>query len=490
MELIQKTAAQLHQLLRDREITAAEITDAVFAQIAACEPQVQSYLALTEESARKTAALVDEKLAAGEELPPLAGIPIAVKDNLCTEGVTTTCASKMLYNFVPPYSATVVKKVEENLLPITGKVNLDEFAMGSSCENSHFQKTHNPHDLSRVPGGSSGGSAASVAAGEAVLALGSDTGGSIRQPASFCGIVGLKPTYGAVSRYGLVAFASSLDQVGPMARSCEDTAMLFSAISGADEMDATSCDRGHRADYRDYLARDVKGMTIGIPKEYFGEGIDEEVSAAVMQAAEVFRSLGAQVKEVSLPSSPHALSAYYIISSAEASSNLARFDGVKYGYRSEHYQNLQEMYVNTRTEGFGAEVKRRIMLGTYVLSSGYFDAYYKKGKAFQSALCAEFDACFADCDFLLTPTVPQTAFKLGENIDDPVKMYKSDICTVPVNIAGLPALAMPCGRDGQGLPIGMQLIGPHFGEDVLLSAGHRYEQATGYQFTVPAIASK
>ncbi|MBC3515732.1 Asp-tRNA(Asn)/Glu-tRNA(Gln) amidotransferase subunit GatA [Neobittarella massiliensis] len=487
MELYKKTAAELAEMLAAGSCTATEIVEDIYAQIDAVEGQVDAYLTLCREDALAQAAEIDRRRAAGEKLPPLAGVPIAVKDNICTEGVSTTCASKMLENFVPPYSATVVDKLRQAGLITIGKVNMDEFAMGSSCENSHFKKTKNPHDLTRVPGGSSGGSAAALAACEATLALGSDTGGSIRQPAAFCGVVGLKPTYGAVSRYGLVAFASSLDQIGPMGRSCEDVAMLLSVITGKDELDATSTDCAHRDDYRAYLDQDVAGMRVGLPKEYFGEGVSQEVQSAVLAAADTYRRLGAEVVEVSIPSTAHALSAYYIISSAEASSNLARFDGVKYGYRAKEYESLTDMYVNSRTEGFGDEVKRRIMLGTYVLSSGYFDAYYKKGKAFQRQLCCEFEQAFAQCDFLITPTVPTTAFKLGENVDDPVAMYKSDICTVTVNIAGLPALSMPCGKDAAGLPIGMQLIGPKFGEDKLLSAGHAYEKATGWHYALPQI---
>jgi len=485
MSLNNKTAAELSKMLNSKEISAVELTKDVFSQIADVEEKVGAYVTLCEENALKAAQAVDQKRANGEELSALAGIPIAVKDNLCTDGILTTCSSKMLYNFVPPYNATVVDKLYKNDMIITGKTNMDEFAMGSSCETSYYKKTANPFDLSRVPGGSSGGSAAAVAAGEAILSLGSDTGGSIRQPAAFCGIVGLKPTYGSVSRYGLVAFASSLDQVGPFGKTCEDTAMLFNAIAGFDKMDATSTDLAVKAQYTDFLSRDVKGMRIGIPAEFYGEGIDPEVAVAVEAAAKQFEAMGATLVKINTPLAPSALSAYYIIACAEASSNLARFDGVKYGYRTENYTNLNEMYVNTRTEGFGEEVKRRIMLGTYVLSSGSFDAYYKKAKAFQYSLMNEFNTAFEKVDFILTPTGPTTAFKFGENSDDPVKMYKSDICTVTVNIAGLPGLSMPCGYDGNGMPIGMQLIAPKFAEDVLLSAGHAFEKATDYHFNVP-----
>ena len=487
MELYNKTMAELSQMLRDKKVSAEEITKDVYVRIDQVEDKIGAYVTQTRDQALEQAKEVDKKIAAGEELSPLAGIPIAVKDNICTKDVLTTCSSKMLYNFVPPYSATVVDKLKQNNMIITGKTNMDEFAMGSSCETSYFKKTANPFDVTRVPGGSSGGSAAAVAAGEAIVSLGSDTGGSIRQPAAFCGIMGLKPTYGAVSRYGLIAFASSLDQIGPFGKCAKDVAMLFSAITQKDDMDATSTGQAHFDNYMDYLSRQVKGMTIGLPKEYFGEGIDHEVQQKVLDAAKVFESLGATVKQVSLPLSEYALSAYYIVACAEASSNLGRYDGVKYGYRAENFNNLNEMYINTRNEGFGEEVKRRIMLGTYVLSAGFYDAFYGRAKAFQEQLSAQFAQCFADCDFILTPTGPTTAFRFGENSDDPIKMYKSDICTVTVNMAGLPGLSMPCGFDSNGLPVGMQLIGPKFSEDVLLSAAHAYEQACDYCFNVPKI---
>ncbi|MDO5546963.1 MAG: Asp-tRNA(Asn)/Glu-tRNA(Gln) amidotransferase subunit GatA [Eubacteriales bacterium] len=479
MELYQKTASELSSLLQSKEISSVELTKAVFARTAQVEDTVGAYISTDEEAALARAAQIDEKRAAGEELSPLAGIPIAVKDNICTKGTATTCASKMLENFVPFYNATVVDKLNEEGLVITGKTNLDEFAMGSSCENSALQTTRNPHNPAHVPGGSSGGSAAVVAAGETPLAVGSDTGGSIRQPASFCGVVGLKPTYGTVSRYGLIAFASSLDQIGPMARSVEDAALLADVLRGADPMhDSTSIPREYDSLHAK-LDPDMKGVRIGLPKEYFGEGIDAEVSKAVLDAAEVYRGLGAEIVELSLPLSKYALPIYYILSSAEASSNLARFDGVKYGYRTQKADDLIDLYVKSRSEAFGPEVQRRIMLGTYVLSSGYYDAYYKKARAAQRAIRADYAKAFEQVDVILTPTAPTTAYQIGEKTDDPLQMYMGDICTVSVNIAGLPGLVQPCGFDSGRMPIGMQLIGPRFGEQKLLNAGLAFERATG-----------
>lgn len=478
MELYQKTASELSDMLRKKECSAAEITSSVISRIEQKEGEVGAYVTLCKEQALHNAVQVDEKLASGEELPALAGIPVGVKDNICTKDVLTTCSSKMLHNFVPPYSATAYRKLEESGAVMVGKCNMDEFAMGSSTETSSIKKTANPHDLSRVPGGSSGGSAAAVASGEAVVALGSDTGGSIRQPAAFCGIVGLKPTYGSVSRYGLVAFASSLDQIGPMGRSVKDTAMLYAAICGHDSMDATSARREY-PDFAKRLQSNLKGLKIGLPKEYFGEGIEPEIREKVMAAVQLMEQNGASVKGISLPSTPYALNAYYIIASAEASSNLARYDGVKYGYRTAEYSSLEDMYLKTRSEGFGDEVKRRIMLGTFVLSSGYYDAYYKRAKLLQKKIAGEFSDAFADCDVILTPTTPYTAFRIGENIDDPLKMYAGDICTVTVNIAGLPAISLPCGTDSKGLPVGLQMIGPKFSEQTLLDASYGYESLVG-----------
>ncbi len=483
MEYYKMTAYELSKQLQEKKISSAELTAAVFERIEQTEEKVDAYITLNKEAALRKAAEVDKKRSENAKMSNLAGIPIGIKDNICTKDVLTTCASKMLSNFVPPYNATVMDKLEACDIVMTGKLNMDEFAMGSSTETSYFKKTKNPIDLTRVPGGSSGGSAAAVAAGEAVLALGSDTGGSIRQPSSFCGTVGLKPTYGTVSRYGLVAFASSLDQIGPIGKSVKDAAMLYSAICGHDRMDATSAYRSY-PNYLDCLGKGISGLRIGIPKEYFGEGIDSEVKDSILKAAKMFEQNGACVKEISLPSTDYALSAYYIIASAEASSNLARFDGVKYGYRADSFGNLTEMYENTRSEGFGDEVKRRILLGTFVLSSGYYDAYYKRAKLLQHRIASEFAAAFCDCDVILTPTTPMTAFKLGENVDDPLKMYAGDICTVTVNIAGLPALSIPCGTDPSGLPIGMQMIGAKFSEDILLNAADWYENQVG-GFQVP-----
>ena len=481
MELFKKTATELSSMLKAKEISAVELTNDILARTEAVESKVQGYVTLTADAARKQAEAVDAKRAAGDELSDLAGIPVAIKDNICTKGILTTCASKMLYNFNPPYNATVMEKLAAHDIVMTGKANMDEFAMGSSCENSGMHPTHNPHNLNKVPGGSSGGSAAVVAAGEVPLSLGSDTGGSIRQPASFCGVVGLKPTYGAVSRYGLIAFASSLDQIGPFGRCVEDTAMLFDAITAHDpKHDSTSVKTPFEGTTRANLNADMKGKKIGLPKEYFGEGISEEVRKSVLAAAETYKSLGAEVFEISLPLSEYALPIYYILSSAEASSNLARFDGVKYGYRTPNAdEDLIALYTKSRSEGFGEEVQRRIMLGTYVLSSGYYDAYYKKARAAQRKIKAEFASAFEKCDAILTPVAPTTAYEIGSKTTNPLEMYAGDICTVSVNIAGLPAMVQPCGFDSNKMPIGMQLIGPRFGEQTLLNAGYAFEKATG-----------
>jgi aspartyl-tRNA(Asn)/glutamyl-tRNA(Gln) amidotransferase subunit A len=478
MELYEYTAYELSEMLKNKECSAVEIANSVFSRIDAVEDKVGAYVELTKEKALAKAAEVDRKAAAGEKLSPVSGIPVGIKDNICTKGVKTTCASRILENFVPPYNATVINKLDAAGAVMTGKMNMDEFAMGSSCENSYIKKTHNPRDIERVPGGSSGGSAAAVAAGEAVVALGSDTGGSIRQPAAMCGVVGLKPTYGAVSRFGLVAYASSLDQIGSFGRCVKDTAMLFDAIKGYDSFDATSCKKEFPS-IADKLTGSVKGKKIGIPAEYYGKGVDTEVKQSVMDAAHELERLGAQLVNISLPSTDYALSAYYIIACAEASSNLGRYDGVKYGRRAEKFENLIDMYERSRSEGFGSEVKRRIMLGTFVLSSGYYDAYYKKAKLTQNRISDEFADAFTKCDFILTPTSPITAFKIGERTNDPLKMYAADVCTVPVNIAGLPAVSFPCGKDGSGLPIGCQLIGPKFSEQTILDAAYCYEQNCG-----------
>ena len=476
MNLYECTGAELHRMLLDKKCSAEEIAEDTFARIARVENGIGAFITATPEQAVEAAKKVDAKLAAGEDIHPLAGIPIGIKDNICTKGVATTCASKILENFVPPYDATVIEKLKAaNYVP-TGKLNLDEFAMGSSCENSAFHITHNPRGLDKVPGGSSGGSAAAVAAGESVLALGSDTGGSIREPASYCGIIGLKPTYGSVSRYGLVAFASSLDQIGPMGRCVEDVANLFYTISGQDPRDATSMVTNYRTPAAE-LGCDLTGLRIGVPKEFY-KNVDVAVGASIYQVIRSLEARGAKVVDISLPSTDYGLSAYYIISSAEASSNLSRFDGVKYGYRAKEYTDLTDMYEKTRSEGFGDEVKRRIMLGTFVLSSGYYDAYYKKAKVFQQKVRAEYAEAFAKCDVIITPTAPTAAFKIGENVNDPLKMYASDVCTITVNIAGLPALSLPIGNDHE-MPVGMQLIGPHFSEERLLGLAKEFETMRG-----------
>ena len=485
MELFERTASELSSMLRNKECSSVEITESVYNRIEKVENKVNSYITLCKDSAIEKAKEVDNAIAEGEDLSALAGIPIAVKDNISTKGIKTTCASKMLENYIPPFNATVVDKINAADMVITGKVNMDEFAMGSSTENSYFKKTRNPHDTDRVPGGSSGGSAAAVAAGEAIVSLGSDTGGSIRQPSSYCGVIGLKPTYSSVSRYGLVAFASSLDQIGPIGRSVEDVAMLYSAICGGDKMDATSKMREY-PDFKANLSSDVSGLKIGIPAEYYGEGIDDSVKTAVMNAVRELEKNGAIIKDISLPSTEYAIKAYYIISSAEASSNLARFDGVKYGFRAKDYTTLVDMYEKTRSEGFGDEVKRRIMLGTFVLSSGYYDAYYKKAKLLQQKIKQEFNDTFNDVDVIITPTAPAKAFKIGENSDNPLKMYAADVCTVPVNITGLPGLNIPCGSDN-GMPIGLQIIGKEFSEQTLFNTAYAYEKTMGNLCKIPSL---
>lgn len=478
---------QLHQQLVNKEKTAVEIATEFLARIQAIEPQVKSFLHLTPDLALAQAQKVDEKIARGESLHPLAGIPIALKDNLCTKGIPTTCASRILENFVPPYESTVTQKLRDLGAVIVGKTNLDEFAMGSSTENSGYHVTANPWDLSRVPGGSSGGSAAAVAAQECVIALGSDTGGSIRQPASFCGVVGLKPTYGLVSRFGLVAYASSLDQIGPFGRTVEDAATLLQAIAGYDPQDSTSLNLPI-PDYSQFLKTSLKGLKIGVIKETFGEGLDQVVAEAVNQALEQLKALGATIKEISCPRFRYGLPTYYIIAPSEASANLARYDGVKYGIR-EDADSLIDMYTKTRAQGFGAEVKRRIMLGTYTLSAGYYDAYYLKAQKVRTLIKEDFDRAFQSVDVLVSPTSPTTAFKAGEKTADPLSMYLSDLMTIPVNLAGLPGLSLPCGFDGQGLPIGLQLVGNVLREDQLFHVAHAYEQATDWHKRQPSLTN-
>lgn len=478
MNLYELSVEKASKMLKDKEISSVELTNALLDRIDEKDKSIEGYITVAKESALNSAMLADEKIKNGE-ISPLTGVCASVKDNICTDKILTTCASKMLYNFVPPYDATVVKNLKAQNSVIIGKTNMDEFAMGSSTETSYFKTTKNPHDLAKVPGGSSGGSAAVVAADEAIFALGSDTGGSIRQPSAFCGVVGLKPTYGLVSRFGLVAFASSLDQIGPITKTVTDSAVVLNAIAGYDKMDSTSADE-KADDYTKSLGESVKGLKIGIPKEYIGEGIQKEVKDAIMNAAKVYESLGAEIFEFSLPMTKYALPAYYIMSSAEASSNLARFDGVKYGYRAENYTDLTDMYLKTRSEGFGSEVKRRIMLGTYALSAGYYDAYYKKAQQARTLIRNSFAEAFDKFDVILTPTAPTTAFEIGKNITDPITMYLNDICTVSVNIAGLPAISIPCGYDETNMPIGLQLIAKPFAENTLFKTAYAFEQNTDF----------
>ncbi len=475
--LAAKTIHELHDLLVKKEIRPQEIVEDVFKRIEAVEDKVKAYLSLTKELALKQAEEAEKKILKGE-VSPLTGISLAIKDNICTEGIKTTCASKMLENFVPPYDATVIKALKAEGAVMVGKTNMDEFAMGSSTENSAFQITHNPWDLDRVPGGSSGGSAAAVAADECIAALGSDTGGSIRQPAGFCGVVGVKPTYGCVSRFGLVAFASSLDQIGPLAKDVRDAAILLSAIAGHDPYDSTSAPL-EKKDYAQKIGEEIKGIKIGVPKEAFGEGLEEEVKTTLERNIQIFSDLGAEVIEVSLPHLEYAVAVYYIIAPAEASSNLARYDGVKYGFRDKEAGNLIDMYCQTRSKGFGPEVKRRIMLGTYVLSAGYYDAYYKKASQVRTLIKEDFLNAFKQCDFIITPVSPTPAFKIGEKTDDPLQMYLSDIYTIPINLAGVPAISLPGGLSKDRLPIGLQIIGPHFSEVELFKVAYQFEQALG-----------
>lgn len=475
MELYEYTAHELAKMYRNKETTVPKVVEAVFKRIEEREDTVKAYISLDKENALKRAEEIQAEFDAGCDMPILAGIPVAIKDNICTKGVKTTCASKMLEDFVPPYNATVINKLNANKCVLIGKTNLDEFAMGGSTENSAFYKTTNPYNAECVPGGSSGGSAAAVAADEAVISLGSDTGGSIREPASFCGVVGLKPTYGTVSRFGLVAFASSLDQIGPFGKDVTDCALVLNAISGRDESDATSVDTGI-TDYTEGLNDDISGLKIGLPKEFFGDGINAEVKDAILKKVDELKSKGATVEEFSMPIVDYALSIYYILSSAEASSNLSRFDGVKYGYRSKNSDTLNDLYENSRSEGFGPEVKRRIMLGTYVLSSGYYDAYYKKALKARTLVINEFNKAFSKYDVIIGPTAPTTAFKIGEKSENPLEMYLSDICTVPVNIAGVPAISVPIAKDSKGLPIGIQIIGKAFDEKTILRVAHKCEE--------------
>lgn len=487
MSLHKLTLCELQRKFTAGEVTAKEIVRAYFLRIGQVEPKVKAYVTTQKEQAMVQAAAIDDSLKGWRKTEPMMAMPLAIKDNLCTEGVTTTCSSRMLQNFVPPYDATVIAKLRAQGYVLLGKTNLDEFAMGSSTENSAFGPSRNPWNLQCVPGGSSGGSAAAVAADECVAALGSDTGGSIRQPAAFCGVVGLKPTYGRVSRYGLIAFASSLDQIGPITKDVADAAFLLGIIAGHDPMDSTSADVPVPDYTKAFKKKDLKKLKVGIPAEFFAEGLDPEVEQAVRAAIEELKSLGGEIKEIQLPRTDAAVAVYYVIATAEASSNLARFDGVKFGLRGKDTKDLLDLYTKTRQEGFGSEVKRRIMLGTYALSSGYYEAYYGKAQAVRTLIRQDFDAAFKEVDLIVTPVTPTPAFKLGEKSEDPLQMYLSDIFTISVNLAGLPAISLPCGFSKAGLPIGMQLIGRAFQEDTLLRAAHAYEQATQWRAKKPAV---
>ena len=475
MSLMNLTAVELGKKIKNKEVTVVEATKAALDAIDAKEEKVNSFVTVDREGALKRAEEVQKLIDEGKLDGPLAGVPVAVKDNMCTEGMLTTCSSKILGNFVPTFTSEAVINLEKAGAVILGKTNMDEFAMGSTTETSAYGETKNPWNLEHVPGGSSGGSCAAVAAEECFYALGSDTGGSIRQPSSFCGVIGIKPTYGTVSRYGLIAYGSSLDQIGPVAKDVTDCAAILEVIASHDEKDSTSVKRDD-LDFTSALVDDVKGMKIGIPKDYFGEGLDSEVKDAVLNAAKVLEQKGAIVEEFDLSLVEYAIPAYYVIACAEASSNLARFDGVKYGYRTDEYDGLHNMYKKSRSEGFGAEVKRRIILGTYVLSSGYYDAYYKKAQKVRTFVKKEFDKNFEKYDVLLTPVAPTTAFGIGEKSNNPLEMYLADICTVSINIAGVPAISIPCGVDSEGMPIGMQLIGNRFDEETILNAAYTFEQ--------------
>ncbi len=476
MEIQAMTAFEIKKGIEEGKFTSEEIVKKLFERIKEVDPKVEAYITLCEEEAIKCAKAVDEKVKKGEKLGKFGGVPIAIKDNICTDGIKTTCASKILEDFIPPYDATVIEKLKAEDAVIIGKTNMDEFAMGSSTENSAFMKTKNPWDFKRVPGGSSGGSAAVVAAGIAPVSLGSDTGGSIRQPAAFCGVVGLKPTYGLISRFGLVAFASSLDQIGPFGKTVEDCAMTLEVIAGYDKMDSTSSREEVETDYLSALDGSVKGLKIGVPKEFFGKGLNEEIKASLEKVMEKLKEMGAIVEETTMPITEEGLSSYYIISSAEASSNLDRYDGIRYGYRAKDYESVDDLMAQTRTEGFGKEVKRRIMLGTYALSSGYYDAYYNRAQKLRKEIRRQFKETLEKYDLILSPTSPVLPFLSGEKSENPMEMYLADIYTVNINLAGVPALSLPCGFSKEGLPIGIQIIGPHFGEKKILKAAYALEQ--------------
>lgn len=483
MNLVDKTAAELQDLIHKEEVSIAEVTKQAFERIEKLDPEVDAFLALNKEQATKQAEELDKTPLI--ERGPLFGLPIGVKDNIVTEGIETTASSRILEGFNPIYNATVVEKLKAAGMITVGKLNMDEFAMGSSNENSYYKNTKNPWNLETVPGGSSGGSAAAVAAGEVPFTLGSDTGGSIRQPAAFCGVVGMKPTYGRVSRFGLIAYASSLDQIGPITRTVKDNALLLEAISGHDERDSTSANI-EVPNFAEALTGDIKGLRIGVPKEYFAEGVGEAAKQAVRDALAVLEEKGATWEEISLPHSKYALATYYLLASSEASSNLSRFDGIRYGYRTEKAGNLLEFYMNTRSEGFGDEVKRRIMLGTYALSSGYYDAYYKKAQKVRTLIKKDFDDAFEKYDIIVGPTTPTPAFKIGEKIDDPLTMYANDILTIPVNLAGVPAISIPCGFEN-GLPLGLQIIGKYFDEETIYRVADVFEKATDFHKQTPQL---
>jgi aspartyl-tRNA(Asn)/glutamyl-tRNA(Gln) amidotransferase subunit A len=475
MQLYELTAHELHEKLKARETTAVELTQSIYDRIDAVEAQTKGYITLTKEIALGQAEAADAGFQRGDEMPPLAGIPTAIKDVVCTKGILTTCGSQILGDFISPYDATVMTKLHQEGIVMVGKTNMDEFAMGSSTENSAYQTTRNPWDVETIPGGSSGGSAAVVAAGEAICSIGSDTGGSIRQPAALCGVVGMRPTYGRISRFGLVAFASSLDQIGPFSKDVTDCAIMLNALCGHDPMDSTSVNLPV-PDFTKSLINDVQGVKLGIPKEYFIAGMDEEVEASVWNAIESLQSCGAIVEEISLPHTDYAIAAYYIIAPAEASANLARYDGVRYGFRAADTEELIDMYKQTRSQGFGDEVKRRIMLGTYALSSGYYDAYYLKAQKVRTLIKADFDKAFEKVDVVVTPTSPTPAFKLGERTADPLQMYLSDVMNTPSSLAGLPGISIPCGFTKSGLPIGLQLLAPPFEEEKIMRVAYTFEQ--------------
>jgi len=484
MPLYELTAHELHEKLKQGEITSVGLTKSVYDRIRAVEDDIKAYITLTEELALEQAEKADELFKKGNDLPPLTGIPVAIKDVICTKEILTTCGSQILGDFVSPYDATVMQKLHNQNIVMLGKTNMDEFAMGSSTENSSYFNTQNPWNLATAPGGSSGGSAAAIAADAAICSLGSDTGGSIRQPAGLCGIVGMKPTYGRVSRYGLVAFASSLDQIGPLTKDVTDCALMLNVICGHDVMDSTSADVPI-PDFTESLINDVKGLKLGIPQEYFIEGMDKEVEQSVRSAISLLESLGAQTIEISLPHTEYAVATYYIIAPAEASANLARYDGVRYGFRVEEASDLFDMYKKSRSQGFGPEVKRRIMLGTYALSSGYYDAYYLKAQKVRTLIKQDFDKAFETVDVIVTPTSPTPAFKIGEKIDDPLQMYLSDIFTNSCNLAGLPGISIPCGFSSDNLPIGLQILAPPFAEERLLQVAYTFEQNTDYHLKKP-----